>query len=268
MDRMDLTFLEELYRKIYDIFPKIVLSILFIILSWLIIKLVLYIVKKSLKLSRINQLGQKVNDILSLSPTLKIEPEKVILFFVKWFLILIFIIIGSDLLEMNLISREVSDIIEYLPRLFSGLVVFVLGLYGAAYLKKGLRSILKAMDINGSHGISQLLFITLSLMVSIMTLNHIGLETDIITNNLLLITGSILASFALAFGLGSKDIIYRLLLGYYSKRNFQIGQKILIDGNKGIIESIDNIAFVVAFEDKKIVYPIKYISNKNIEILT
>ena len=100
-----------------------------------------------------------------------------------------------------------------------------------------------------------------------MTLNHIGLETDIITNNLFLIIGSILASFTIAFGLGSKDIIYRLLLGYYSKRNFKIGQKILIDGNIGVIESIDNIAFVVIIDEKKIVYPIKYISNKSIEIL-
>jgi hypothetical protein len=138
---------------------------------------------------------------------------------------------------------------------------------GAAYLKNGLRSILKAMDVNGSKLMSQLLFVMLAIMVSIITLNHIGLETDIITNNLFLIIGSILASFTIAFGLGSRDIIFRLLLGYYSKRNFRIGQNILIDGNKGIIESIDNITFVVIFEDKKVVYPIKYISNRSIEIL-
>jgi hypothetical protein len=138
---------------------------------------------------------------------------------------------------------------------------------GAAYLKNGLRSILKAMDVNGSKLMSQLLFVMLAIMVSIITLNHIGLETDIITNNLFLIIGTILASFTIAFGLGSRDIIFRLLLGYYSKRNFRIGQNILIDGNKGIIESIDNITFVVIFEDKKVVYPIKYISNRSIEIL-
>lgn len=123
------------------------------------------------------------------------------------------------------------------------------------------------MDVNGSKLMSQLLFVMLAIMVSIITLNHIGLETDIITNNLFLIIGSILASFIIAFGLGSRDIIFRLLLGYYSKRNFRIGQNILIDGNKGIIESIDNITFVVIFEDKKVVYPIKYISNRSIEIL-
>lgn len=59
-------------------------------------------------------------------------------------------------------------------------------MYGAAYLKNGLRSILKAMDVNGSKLMSQLLFVMLAIMVSIITLNHIGLETDIITNNLLL----------------------------------------------------------------------------------
>lgn len=266
-NKLNLTLLEELWRKVCEIFPKIIFSILFVIISWLLLKIILYIVKKSLKLSRINQLTQKINEILILNSVIKIEPEKIILFFIKWFLILAFIIIGSDFLGLDLMSREVGELIDYLPRLFSGLVIFVIGLYGAAYLKNSLRSILKAINVNGSKVISQLLFVILSLMISIITLNHIGLKTDIVTNNLFLISGSILASFTIAFGLGSKDIIFRLLLGFYSKRNFQVGQKIMIDGNKGIIESIDNITFVVAFENRKIVYPIKYISNKNIEIL-
>jgi len=266
-NKLNLTLLEELWRKVYEIFPKIIFSILFIIISWLLIKIILYIVKKSLKLSRINQLTQKINDIPILNSALKIELEKIILFFIKWFLILVFIIIGSDFLELDIISKELSKLIDYLPRFFSGLVIFVLGLYGAAYLKNSLRSFLKVIDVNGSKLISQILFVVLSLMVFIITLNHIGLNTDIVTNNLFLILGSVLAAFTIAFGLGSKDIILRLLLGFYSKRNFQLGQTIIIDGNKGVIKSIDNITLVVAFEDRKIVYPIKYVSNKNIEIL-
>lgn len=128
MDNLNLTFLDELYHKAYEILPKIILGILFVIISWLITTLVLFIVRKSLKLSRINHLAKKANDILSLNPSIKIEPEKVILFFVKWFLILLFIVIGSDLLQMNIIYKGVGGLIDYLPKLFSGLVVFTIGL--------------------------------------------------------------------------------------------------------------------------------------------
>lgn len=271
IDKLNFQLLDELWLKvcdvIYDIFPKVILGILFIIVSWLIIKGILFIVKKTMKLSGIHKLNKKINEIPLLNSTIKIEAEKIILFFIKWLLILVFIIIGSDFLGMNSMSKEVSKLIDYLPRFFSGLVIFILGLYGATYLRNFIRSFLKVIDVNGSNIISQIVFVMLSLMVFIITLNHVGLDTDIVANNLLLILGSILAAFTIAFGLGSKDIILRLLLGFYLKRNFQVGQRIMIDGKIGFIKSIDNITLVVAFEDRNIFYPIKYISNKNIEIL-
>lgn len=265
--KLDFRLLEELWNKVGEALPKVIFGILFIIISWLLLKVILYIVKKSLKFSKIDYFTNKINEVPLLGLDLEIKPQKIILIFVKWFLILVFIIIGSDLLNLDLISQEVSKLVNYLPKFFGALVIFIAGMYGAAYLKKSIRSLLKAIDINGSKVISQIVFIILTVVVSIMTFNQIGLNTEIITNNLFLIVGAILASFAIAFGLGSKDVILRLLLGFYSKRNFKVGQQIIIDGNKGVIKSIDSITLVVAFDDKKIIYPIKYISNSKIEIL-
>ncbi len=265
--KLDLRLLEELMNNIYKVFPKIVFGLLFIIVSWLILKIVLYVVKKSLNITKINHLTKKINEVPFLSTTLNIKPEKIIIIFIKWFLILVFVIVGSDLLGLDLISNELSKLIDYLPKIFSALVIFIFGIYGATYLKKSIQSLLKAIDINGSKAISQIIFIVLALMVSIMALNQLGLNTEIVTSNLFLILGAILAAFTIAFGLGSRDIIFRLLLGFYSKRNFNVGQRILIDGEEGIIVSIENISMVVSFANKKVVYPVKYITNKKIEIL-
>ncbi|WP_104735946.1 mechanosensitive ion channel family protein [Hanstruepera ponticola] len=267
--KTDLNFnlLDELLRNTYEFLPKIIFGVLFVVLAWLLLKLLLFIVKKSLKFTRISFLTEKLNSISFLNADFKIDPEKIILVFVKWFLILIFIIVGAEILNFNLISNEVGKLIHYLPKFFSALLIFVLGIYGANYLKKTLRTLLKAIDINGSKVISNILFLILVVMVSIMALNQAGFNTDIITNNLFLILGAILASFTIAFGFGSRDIVYRLLLGFYSKRNFSVGQKIVLDDKEGVIDAIDNISMVVVFNDAKVVYPIKYISNKKIEII-
>lgn len=267
--KTDLNFnlLDELLRNTYEFLPKIIFGVLFIVLAWLLLKLILFIVKKSLKFTKISFLTEKLNSLSFLNADFKIDPEKIILVFVKWFLILIFIIVGAEILNFNLISNEVGKLIHYLPKFFSALLIFVLGIYGANYLKKTLRTLLKAIDINGSKVISNILFLILVVMVSIMALNQAGFNTDIITNNLFLILGAILASFTIAFGFGSRDIVYRLLLGFYSKRNFSVGQKIVVDEREGVIDAIDNISMVVVFNDAKVVYPIKYISNKKIEII-
>ena len=238
--------------------PKLFFGLLFILFAWLLLKLILFVVKKSLKFAKIDVLTDKLNDISFLDADFKIKPEKIIL---------IFIIVGAEVLELNLVSNEVGKLLGYLPMFFSALAIFVFGLYGATYLKKSIRTLLKAIDISGSKVISNIVFIVLFIFVSIISLNQAGINTDIITSNLLLIIGSVLAAFSLAFGLGSRDVIFRLLLGFYAKKTFHVGQRIIIDEKQGVISAIDNITMVVTFVDNKIVYPIKYITNSRVEII-
>lgn len=266
-DNLNFNLLDELMKNVYNVLPKIIFGILFIVLAWLLLKVVLFLIKKSLKLTRIGYLTDKLNELPLLNADFKIDPEKIILVFAKWFLILIFIIIGAEILDLGLVSNEVGKLVRYLPKFFSALIILIFGMYGANYLKNTLRTLLKAIDINGSKVISNILFIILTVIISIMALNQAGFNTDIITNNLFIILGAILAAFTIAFGLGSRDIILRLLLGFYSKKNFHVGQKISVDGSVGVIEAIDNISMIVNFGGRKVVYPIKYISNTKIEIV-
>ena len=89
-----------------------------------------------------------------------------------------------------------------------------------------------------------------------------------VSNNLSIIFASILAAFTLSFGLGSRDIIKRLLFGYYSRKNLQVGSKIKTENFEGVIESIDNISVVLQTERKKIIIPIKEIVDNRVEVLS
>ena len=118
------------------------------------------------------------------------------------------------------------------------------------------------------NGFSNIIFYVILIFTIITSLNQAGVNTDLITNNLSLILGSIFLTLAIAFGLGSKDVIYRLLLSFYTNRNFEIGQRIIIDEEvKGTIISINNICMIVQTETEKVVYPIKMVTNKKIRII-
>ncbi|MGY0392285.1 mechanosensitive ion channel family protein [Bizionia sp. KMM 8389] len=265
--KLNFDVLDDLLADIYGFLPKLFFGILFIFFSWLLLKLLLFLIKKSLKFAKIDALTKKLNDISFLSPNFKFKPEKIILIFVKWFFILVFIIIGAELLDLELISNQVGKLLGYLPKFFSALTIFIFGLYGATYLKKSLQSLLRAIDVGGSKIVSNILFIVLAVFISIISLNQAGINTDIITSNLLLIIGAVLAAFTIAFGLGSRDLIFRLLLGFYAKKTFQVGQCIKIDNKEGVISAIDNITMIVVFADNKVVYPIKHVTNSKVEII-
>lgn len=266
---LNFEILNNLYSDFVDVLPIILGTIFYIVISWLLLKFILFIVKKSLKFTKIDSLFENANDKNPLfGSSIKIKPTKIILTFIKWFLILILIIVGSDILGLTIVSNEVGKLVEYLPKIFSAVLIFFVGIYGAILLRKTIQSGLKAFDMNGSKAISMIVFYLVFVVVSVMALNQAGVDTEIITKNFFLIIGAFLAAFAIAFGLGSREVIFRLLLGFYSRKNFAIGKRIRFDDVEGVVLSINNISMIIKSDDnKKIVVPIKLIVNKKIEIL-
>ena len=266
---LNFSLLESLYQELIVIFPKIIGGIVFIILSYLILKLIVFITKYVLKLSKIENLKKVLNNSDALKNTsVEIDPAKIIVQFVKCFVILLIIIIGSDIFGLSVVSVQIGRIIDYLPQLFSAVLIFAGGFYLANYIRTIVRGLIKSIDSNGANIIGNAIFYIILIFTAITALNQAGVNTDLITSNLSLILGSIFLTLAIAFGLGSKDIIYRLLLSFYTNRNFEIGQRVIIDETvEGVIISINNICMIIRSGDEKIVYPIKVITNKKIRII-
>jgi hypothetical protein len=265
---IDFTLINDLKQIILDSLPRIIGVIAYIIAAWLILKIVLLIFKKVFKFSKISFLNEKINenDFIK-SFNIEVKLGAILLFFIKWITILMLIIIGADIFGLTKISEGVSEIIQFLPTIVSALLIVIAGIFLGSYFRSSLKKMLSTFDINGSNSISSAVFYIILVVTFIIALNQLGINTDIITNNLTIILGAALAAFTIAFGLGSRDIIQRLIFGFYSRKNFEIGQRIRIKKQEGVIVHIDNITLILQTEEKKIIYPIKMIVNQKIEIL-
>lgn len=267
---MELPFdlIENFYADMLRALPQILKGIAFLIAAFLLYTIVMWIVKRLLKVSKIEKLNHMLNqaDVLHGS-NIKINLSNIITGLVKFILILIILIVGADFLKLTIVSVQIGKLLEYLPKFLIGVLIFVFGVYLASQVKKMINSLIKSIDAGGAKAISSVTFYLIFVFVSITALNQIGVNTEIISDNLTYIIGAALIAITLAIGLGSRDIVYRLILGFYTKKNLEIGMKIQIDDQTGIIESIDNICLVLKTENDKIVYPIKKITNTQVRIL-
>ncbi|MDC8003509.1 mechanosensitive ion channel [Aureisphaera galaxeae] len=267
-DLFNVESLDKLMSQLKEILPLILGALLFFIGSWILLKIILFIVRKSLKIAKIDTLTSRIIENENLfGSSLQFSPSTIILGFVKWFMILVLIILGSDLLGLTMVSQEVGKLVSYLPRIFSAFVILGFGLYLATLAKRSIQGIMKSFDLSGSRIVSALIFYVIVIITGITSLNQAGINTEIITKNLSIILGAILATFTIAMGLGSRDIVTRLILGFYTRKNFTVGQHIKIDGFVGKIESIDNICITLSNGEERKIYPIKMVANKKIEVL-
>jgi len=124
----------------------------------------------------------------------------------------------------------------------------------------------KSLDLTGGNLVANIAFYLIVVFISIAALDQAGIDTSILKSNLTLIIGSILLSFTIAFGLGARDVIKRLLFGYYSRKNFEIGDRIKVRDIEGVLIAIDNICIVVHTSNGKVVMPIKEIVDEIVTV--
>jgi hypothetical protein len=249
--------------------PNLIGAILILLLGWIITKIVLLVLRKVLKLVKVDKLTDVINEKKLFGKSdISFNVVNVIVGFVKWIMYLVFLIVAADIMNWEVVTRTISDLLLYLPTLFSAVALFMIGLYIANFIKKAISGLFESFDLNGSRLISSLVFYIIVVIITVTALNQAGINTDLITNNLTIILGAFLASMAIAFGFGSKEIIGDLLKSFYSRKNYEIGQKIKFKDVLGVIEAIDNITMILKTEKGKIVLPIKDVAENQVEILS
>ncbi len=265
--KMNLSTIQDLGKDLLVYLPKILGAIAVLVIGWLVIKIVVSLLRKVLNKTKIDTWADKLNEIEIFSNSnFTFKPANFILYIVKWFLFLILIVVASDILGLEMVSKEIGNLIGYLPQLFSAIAILMIGIYIASIVRNAIQSLFKSVGLSGSNVIGNIVFYAITVIVSITALNQAGINTDIITSNLTIILGALLLAFSVAFGLGSKDIIERLLFGFYSRKNLTVGQRIKIGDNEGIIESLDNISVVLKTESERLMIPIKEINDNIVEI--
>ncbi|WP_242205416.1 mechanosensitive ion channel family protein [Aestuariivivens insulae] len=264
---MALETLTSIWKEVAQVFPSLLGSLLLLIFGWLFTKLIIKIVKKALKLANANKLDDTLNDIEIIEGRkLNFDTIKIVSNFVKWVLYIILIVMVLDIMNLNMVSERISDILSYLPQLFTALIIFTVGLIFSNLIKKGVRSFFESMELSGAKLISQIVFIIILTFVTITALNQAGVDTNIITNNITMILAAFLLAFALAFGFGAQKVVSDLLKTFYTRRTYEIGQVIEFHDIKGEVETINSISVTLKTDKGKLVVPIKDIVESRVRI--
>ena len=261
--------LKSIVQDIASALPGIFGAIIVLLFAWLIIKIISFVLRKIMRLAKIDSISEKVNNAKLFGEENKVEINisKIILTFVKGILWLTFIIVAADVMGLTIISEEIANLLRYLPVLLSALVIMMIGMYAAKLIKKALFSILNTTGVGGSKVVSNVVYYLIIVFVLITALNQAGIDTQIITSNFTLIIGAFLLAFAIAMGLGARELVSELLKTFYARKTYSVGDVIKTGEIEGTIEAIEGIFVTVKTVDAKLVVPIKDIVKQTVKIL-
>ena len=260
--------LEEVLKKFASAIPNIVGALLVILLGLLIAKLISSGVAQILKRLKVDRLGKRLEEIeLVQKSGIEFKPSKFIAAIIYYILLLIFLVVATDVLNMTVVSEMVSELIAYVPRLIAAIILLIIGLLLAEGIRKIVLSTCAALGIPSGRIIATFIFYLVFLTLTISALAQAGIATELITSNLTILLAAIAFAFSLGYGLASRDTMSNFLASFYTKNKVRPGDEIIVDGTRGTVVSMDATSLTLRSETSIFIIPLKKLNTGTVEIV-
>ncbi len=264
-------FIDLLYtfwNEITKMLPSLLGAILIFLIGWLFARLVSKGIGKLLEYLKFNDLAERVNTgKLLTSANISAKPSALISKFIYYIIMLLVIITASDTLGWSSVSEVIKDLVGFLPNLLAAIVIFIIGVYIASTVRDFIIGATATVGSGSGKIIGSFIFYLLIIMVSLTALDQAGMDTTIISNNMILILSAILLTASISYGLASRDVLSNILAGYVGRETYRPGLRIEVNGIKGVIVETGSIGVTIKDDlGNKVIIPSSILLNSTVKI--
>lgn len=272
---MDLTGLKGTLLRAFENYlggiiaklPSIVSGLIVLLIGWLIAKLLRAIVKRVTEKAGVDKVAERAGLAQVLGKVGVKKVSALLASLVYGMAMLIFIVAAAEVMHMDGLSRAIDRFFGYLPTLATALTILIGGLWGADKAKSHVSTLMETVGLGGAKVVASLLSGCIVLFTAITALNVAGVDTTLITSNILIVMAGILLAFSIAYGFAARDILTNILGSYYGKDRFKPGMHVRVGNDEGVIERIDSISIVIRTNDRLVLLPTKQLVTERIEII-
>lgn len=242
------TILQNFKVKLIDFLPKILLSIAILIITYLIARLIKFLIiklfhyiEKGLK-ERFNITGAKQAGVF----------VGIVCF---WLIIFSGLLIMTDVLGLQILKDWLNGVMHYLPNVIAAIIIIFAAIFLSNLLANFITSFTKESGFEYSSTLSKVAKFIILFMAAIIALDQLGIEIALLIDIIDIGLAALLFGAALAFGLGAKTSISNILATFYIRKSYKEGDEIQIGEIRGRIIKIDTTNVVIDHESGKVTVP-------------
>lgn len=168
---------------------------------------------------------------------------------VFWLLMCVSIMASFKVLGLAAVSDAMQEVVNYIPNLLIATVVIVIGLLVANFIRGIVATSADRVGISYAEQLAAGCYYVLALMTFIAAFRQLGIEFALLEQLILIAFAALAIGFALAFGLGGRDVMGGILAGYYVRQRFQSGDHVRVGDMNGTVREVGPVATVVETEE-------------------
>lgn len=209
--------LSNVLANIISYIPNIIAALAVVIVGslvanwirWLIVKLLNTLrLSKALKDSPVDKFLEKAE------VTNKIE--EVVGSIVKWLVLLVFFIAAVNLLGLTTVSAFLNNILGYIPNVIAAALILMVGTLVAGLVESLIKGSLSHISRSTGMLVSKIGSYIVMIFSVLAAVAQLGIAESLINTLFIGFVAMLALGFGLAFGLGAKDLVAKILEEWYA----------------------------------------------------
>ncbi|MFZ0040606.1 MAG: mechanosensitive ion channel domain-containing protein [Solirubrobacteraceae bacterium] len=252
MTTLTASILSQAGQELGSFLPRLGGALVLLVVGILIVRLLARLLIKALQTMGVDALAERVriNHVLE-SSGLGDSLSVVIGRAIRIALTIVVLFAALSLLGLQFLSDSLNKGIQELPKLLIAAALLLAGIVIAGYARERADRLSQQMDSPVPLGrVAQIAVLSI---FGIIAAAQIAISTIV----LLLLVGILLAgavaTFALAFGLGGRDVARALSAGRYLRHDYVLGQEIGVGDVRGRVTSIEPMTTVLDAQDGRLI---------------
>jgi hypothetical protein len=213
-----MTFLERLsenLQRLWQFIPSLFLATLVLVVGYFLARLTQRGVGRVLQRVHLNEVlstgGVPARDHTG-AP---VNPTRVVANLVFWFVLFIAMLVAADALGIDYLGDVFGELVGYVPSVIAAVVIVILGIVLGDFVSALIAASTPSLD--GGPMLARAGKGGVILLAVFMSLQELGVATDIVTTAFAIIFGAIALALALAFGLGNRDLAGEVTRAWYGR---------------------------------------------------
>ena len=187
---------ENIWMSFVEVLPSLIAAILLLIIGYLLGAVLGHILEVALKRLGVDKRLQKAELTKGIG---KMHLSGVLGELLKWYVFIIFLQAGVDLLELGTLSGVLTTFVNWLPSLIVAIIIILFGMLVAHYVEHRIK---QRSTVRGVRVSAVVLKWVIVFIVILTALKQIGVEISLFENAFYLILGALAIGLALALGIG------------------------------------------------------------------
>lgn len=186
---------------------KLFIVIVVLFIGWIVAKLIKTIVEKALNVLKVEAFAKKLGiDEFIAKGGIKHNFSELVGMVAYWLAMLVVVVAAVNAIGLTVAADLLNKIVLYIPNVIAAIFILVLGMFGATFLSSLIIATAHNAGIDQSKLLGKIVEVIVIIFAIAIALEQLRIGTIIIALTINIIVAAIGLGFALAFGLGCKDI--------------------------------------------------------------